>query len=436
MERPLSVSQCNRYIKSLLDESPLLADIYLKGEISNFKGHYASGHFYFTLKDRECSIRAVMFRSYASRVRFTPEDGMTVLVRGQVSVYDRDGVYQVYCREMQPDGAGDLAVAFEQLKQRLAAEGLFDPAHKKPLPRYPGTIGVVTARTGAALQDILNILRRRYPVATVLVRPSLVQGESAAADIASGIRQLDALGLCDVMIVGRGGGSMEDLWCFNDERVARAVYACRTPVISAVGHEVDFTICDFVADLRAPTPSAAAELAVPNAEDLQMQLLAAESRMREKTDSRLDRACARLQNAARLGESMSARLDTLSARVRGYQSHKALSSPGYAVEQYEGRLAAVRDGLWRRMEGRMEGLEHRFSGFAGRLHSLSPLSVLSRGYAIAVKDGVPLISCGQVQPGDRFSLRLSDGKIEAVAAETENIVEKGEAADGGAQYES
>lgn len=413
MERPISVSQCNRYIKSLFDENALLADVYLRGEISNFKGQYASGHFYFTLKDQECAIRAVMFRSYASKVRFTPENGMTVLVRGQVSVYDRDGVYQIYCREMRPDGVGDLALAFEQLKRKLEAEGLFDPAHKKPIPRYPRVIGVVTAKTGAALQDILNILRRRYPAAVVLVRSALVQGESAAADISAGIRQLDALGLCDVMIVGRGGGSLEDLWCFNDERVARAVYACRTPVISAVGHEVDFTICDFVADLRAPTPSAAAELAVPDAGDLQMQLMAAESRMAEKINARLEWLFARLEGAARLEDLMALRLGSLSARVEGYRSHKALSSPAYAIGQYENRLAAMEEALRSKMEGRVQILGHQLAGSAGRLHSLSPFHVLSRGYAIASKDGAALTSQGQVQPGDCFSLRLADGMIEA-----------------------
>ncbi|MDD2955227.1 MAG: exodeoxyribonuclease VII large subunit [Oscillospiraceae bacterium] len=399
-QRPLTVSQCNRYIKSLLDENALLSDITLKGEISNFKGQYASGHFYFTLKDQECSIRAVMFRGYASKVRFTPENGMTVLVRGQVSVYDRDGVYQIYCKEMQPDGVGELALAFEQLKRRLEAEKLFDPARKKPIPRYPRVIGVVTAKTGAALQDILNILRRRYPAAVVLVRSALVQGESAAEDIAAGIRQLDALGLCDVMIVGRGGGSLEDLWCFNDERVARAVYACRTPVISAVGHEVDFTICDFVADLRAPTPSAAAELAAPDVQEVQMRLLEMEGRIKKRLD---------------------AQINTLSARVEGYRSHKALSSPAYAIDRWAGRLESLQRAMGERMGARLEVLEHRFSGIAGRLHSLSPLMVLSRGYAIASKNGEPVTSQAQVQEGDLLELRLKDGRIKASVTEKETV---------------
>lgn len=262
-EQAVTVTQLNRYIKAKLSLDPKLSGLTVKGELSNFKCHQKSGHFYFTLKDEFCAVKAVMFRQNASRVRFAPEDGMKVIVTCSVQVYERDGVYQLYCEAMQPDGIGELYLAFEQRKEKLQKEGLFDPAHKRPLPRYPKRIGVVTSKTGAALQDILNILRRRYPIAEVVLFSALVQGEEAPASIVQGIRSAGKCSDLDVLIVGRGGGSMEDLWAFNDEAVAHAAYDSPVPVVSAVGHEVDFTILDFVADLRAPTPSAAAELCTP-----------------------------------------------------------------------------------------------------------------------------------------------------------------------------
>ena len=334
----LSVSQLNRYIKSLFEQNLQLKDVFIHGEISNFKGQYASGHLYFTLKDKDAAVKAVMFRNFASRIHFTPENGMTVLVRGEVGVYDRDGVYQIYCREMQPDGIGDLSLAFEQLKKKLSSEGLFDPAHKKPIPRFPQVIGIITAKSGAALQDMLNILRRRYPLVTVLVRSVLVQGEKSAADLKAAIRQMDELGLCDLLIIGRGGGSLEDLWSFNDEALAREIFCCRTPIISAVGHEVDFTICDFTADLRAPTPSAAAELAVPDKKELEFQLFSYERQMVQKIENRIHLLEAQFGRQKRVNDSLNGRLSALQAKIEGYQNHQALRSPYYALAQVKARV--------------------------------------------------------------------------------------------------
>lgn len=250
----VTVSQLNRYVKAVLEEDKKLRDLYVRGEISNYTRHFRSGHLYFSLRDATGSIKAVMFKSHAGDLRFEPEDGMAVLVRASVGVYERDGVYQLYITDIQPEGAGAQAVAFEQINKKLTAEGLFAPEHKKPLPAYPRRVGVVTSETGAAIRDIENVLSRRYPLCTLVLSPAVVQGREAPASLIRALKALDRDGGCDVIILGRGGGSAEDLWCFNDEALARAVFAAHTPVISAVGHEVDFTICDFVSDLRAPTP--------------------------------------------------------------------------------------------------------------------------------------------------------------------------------------
>ena len=260
----LTVSQLNRYVKSRMDADENLYNVFLVGEISNFTNHYKTGHFYFSLKDEEAQIKAVMFRGNAAKVKFRVENGLRVIIRGRVSLYEAAGSYQVFVDDMQPDGTGALQLAFEQLKEKLQSEGLFAEAHKKPIPKYPERIGVITSETGAAIQDILNVLGRRYPLAEVILAPVLVQGEEAPNQLISAVDQFNRLNCADVLIIGRGGGSAEDLWAFNDEGLARAVYRSNIPVISAVGHETDFTICDFVADLRAPTPSAAAELAAPN----------------------------------------------------------------------------------------------------------------------------------------------------------------------------
>lgn len=409
----LSVSQLNRYIKSLLEQNPQLRDVFVRGEISNFKGQYASGHFYFTLKDQEAAVKVVMFRSFASKVHFTPENGMTVLIRGEVSVYDRDGVYQIYCHEMQPDGVGDLSLAFEQLKKKLSEEGLFDPAHKKAIPRFPQIIGIITAKTGAALQDMLNILRRRYPSVVVLVRSVLVQGEKSAADLCDAVAQMDTLGLCDVLIVGRGGGSLEDLWSFNDENLARAIFRCKTPVISAVGHEVDYTICDFVADLRAPTPSAAAELAVPDQKDLQFQLLSYERQMEQQIENKIDILQTRFGQQKRMTDSMRSLLRTLQTKIQSYENHRALRSAYYSIAGAQMKMDHMKAKLASSMGTVLEKAEGQLAKNAGMLDSFSPLKVLDRGYCIATKNRKTVYTVGQLQVGDPVQLRMSDGTVSA-----------------------
>ena len=264
----LTVTQLNEYIKGILDHDPRLTDVYLRGEISNFKNHYSTGHYYFTLKDEGGMIRAIMFRSSAVKLAFLPEDGMKVVAHGRISAFVRDGQYQIYCDSMEPDGIGALYIAYEQLKRKLEAEGLFDPSRKKPLPKIPSRVGIITSATGAAIRDMINVCGRRFPFAELVLYPSLVQGPDAPAQLIDGVRYFNEKQSVDVIIIGRGGGSIEDLWAFNNEDLAREIAASAIPVISAVGHETDFTICDFVADRRAPTPSAAAELAVPETEEL------------------------------------------------------------------------------------------------------------------------------------------------------------------------
>ena len=333
----ITVGQLNRYVKSLLEGNPHLADVYISGEISNFTNHYKSGHLYLSLKDDQALVKAVMFRGAASRLKFTPENGMKVIVRARVSLYEKDGAYQIYIEEMQPDGVGALQLAYEQLKARLAAEGLFDESRKRPLPRYPSRIGVITSPTGAAVRDILNILGRRYPLAEVVMVPVLVQGDGAPPQLCRALQLLNERQAADVIIIGRGGGSIEELWAFNDERVARAVAGSRIPVISAVGHETDFTICDFAADLRAPTPSAAAELAVPDQNELQVRLLHLRQRAAAAAEHRL-------------------REDT--QRLLHLRQKRCLASPLYAVEEQGMRL----DYLTRRFSGRRRCGSGRGSG--------------------------------------------------------------------------
>ena len=409
----LSVSQLNRYVKSILEQNLPLRDVFIRGEISNFKGQYASGHLYFTLKDKDASIKAVMFRSHASQIRFTPENGMTVLVRGEVNVFERDGVYQIYCREMQPDGIGDLSLAFEQLKKKLSAEGLFDPAHKRPIPPFPQVIGIITAKTGAALQDMLNVLSRRYPSVVVLVRSVLVQGEKSAADLRAAVRQMDELGLCDLLIIGRGGGSLEDLWSFNDEGLAREIFRCKTPVISAVGHEVDFTICDFVADLRAPTPSAAAELAVPDTIELQSRLFSLERQMQEKIESRIRLLESRFGSHKRIADSVGVRLMQMEEKLKGFQNHQALKTPYYTIEKAQTKLNQQKEQLIDRMMQRLEKDSNRLVKNVGMLDSLSPFKVLGRGYTAVSMNGKHIVSVKEVKCDDIVDLRFADGSTKA-----------------------
>ena len=387
------VAEVNQLVKQLLDGEPMLQNIYVRGELSNYK-MYPSGHHYFTLKDADGALRCVMFRGQASRLRFRPENGMPVIARGRITVFPRDGAYQLYCDALTPEGAGDLAVAFEQLKAKLHAEGLFDPAHKKPLPRYPQRIAVVTSAAGAAVHDMIRILRRRYPIAKVILLPVRVQGAEAPPEIAGAIRYADRWKIGDVIITGRGGGSMEDLWAFNDERVARAIYDCETPIISAVGHEPDVTISDFVADARASTPSNAAEIAVPDQMELLRWLRGAGDRMVQCETGRLEAARQRLDNLA---------------------SKRVVRDQLAYVQDKRMELAHLQQRLGDLSGALLSRRRQRFSALAAALDAMSPLKVLGRGYAVArSQDGTILKSGREVAPGDRVSVTLSEGGFDAV----------------------
>ncbi len=393
--RVYSVSQINFYIKSLLDNDPHLSTVFMTGEISNLKDHYSSGHIYLSLKDERSVINAVMFAGNARRLRFRPANGMKVICRGHVGVYEPSGHYQLYIEAMQPDGVGELAIAFEQLKNSLAAKGLFEQSRKKPLPKFPKTVGVITSPTGAAVQDIRNILFRRFPGVDIVMCPVLVQGEDAPAQLVSAVKRLGKYRLCDVIIIGRGGGSAEDLWAFNSEELAYAIYDCPIPVISAVGHETDFTICDFVSDMRAPTPSAAAELAVPDKSELMSYYESQLRYVRYAMDSKL-------RAAANLNLNLRRRL--------------SVASPQEKIARYAERyatIAAVTDKL---MSQTVYSKSGALKALASKLEELNPIAVLSRGYSIAEKDGEIISSITQLKPGDDFTLRLSDGELRATAA--------------------
>lgn len=393
MERQvLSVGQINDYIKNKLDNDPGLRNIAIRGELSNYKV-YPSGHHYFTIKDETGAMKCVMFKSAALRLRFRPENGMKVIAMGSVTVYVRDGVYQLYCTGMVMDGIGDLYAAFEQLKSKLAAQGLFDPAHKKPLPKLPGTIGIVTSSAGAAVHDMLRILRKRYPLTQVKLLPVRVQGVEAPAEIAGAIYYANQHSLADLLIVGRGGGSIEDLWAFNDELVARAIYDSRIPVISAVGHEPDVTISDFVADLRAATPSNAAELAVPDQDALRQNLDEMHSAMAIAMQTKINRAGERLAN-------LSGR-PVLKSPLASFESRRR------ALEFLENRLVSAQSGNVARNR-------QRFVAQVSKLDAMSPLKVLTRGYAmVAREDGAIVRSVSDVKPKEPIAVRVSDGTIVA-----------------------
>ena len=387
-----SISQITEYIKDQIDMDLLLQNFWLRGEVSNFKAHY-SGHFYMTLKDEKCVIRAVMFKSDAEKVKFMPHDGMKVIVRGRVSVYEAAGSYQLYVQDMKADGIGDLAAAYEQMKKKLSAEGLFDQQRKRPLPLYPEVVGVVTSPTGAAVQDICNILGRRFPYARVNLYPTAVQGEQAPMQIINAIAYFNKQSLADVLVVGRGGGSIEDLWAFNDEGVARAIAGSNIPVISAVGHETDFTIADFVADLRAPTPSAAAEMAVPDTVDLLDRLAAVQDKMEMMIQGQLDEG----RNA--LGRMNT---DRIFDRFLKDVSDKQLT------------LDDMIDTILNAVERTILAKKEQCGTVATRLGSLSPLATLARGYAIVQQNGNDIVrSTKQVSKQDEITIRLQDGKIGA-----------------------
>ncbi len=389
-ERIFSVTELNNYIKDRLDNDPVLAAVLVRGELSNYKV-YPSGHHYFTLKDETGALRCVMFRSSASKLKFRPEGGMKVIISGRVTVYPRDGAYQLYADSITPEGAGDLALAFEQLKEKLSKEGLFDPAHKKPIPPYPTRVAVVTSSAGAAVHDIIRVAGKRWPMAKIILLPVRVQGEEAPPEIAGAVRYASRYAIADVMIVGRGGGSMEDLWAFNDERVARAVYDCEIPVISAVGHEPDVTICDFVADLRAATPSNGAELGVPDSAETAEYI--------DSLGVRADRAVARKIAEYRRN------LDLLSSR-------RVMQSPKYYVDDRRTALENIRVRIASAAQKDLSGARHGFAALAAKLDAMSPLKVLGRGYAIArTADGTVVRTKNDVASGDRITLRLKEDEI-------------------------
>lgn len=390
--RVLSVSQINFYIKSIIENDGSLQFVLVTGEISNLTVHQRSGHIYLSLKDSNSVISAVMFAGNARRLKFRLENGMKVICRGRISVYEPSGRYQLYIEDMQPDGVGALTLAFEQLKKSLAQKGLFDNAHKKPLPKFPKTIGVITSPTGAAVQDITNIIRRRFPSADIVLAPVLVQGESAPEQLVRAVNKFSASKIADVVIIGRGGGSAEDLWAFNDEQLAYAVYNCETPIISGVGHETDFTICDFVADVRASTPSAAAELAVPDRQELMSYYF----KQKQYISAMLDR-----------------KIKTAQLRFENQQRRMSASSPKLKAEQLEKQLSAKSEKLTRFMNIYISNKENKLIAAKGKLDGLNPLNVLNRGYAIAEKDEKIITSSKQLKDGDDFTVILSDGKINA-----------------------
>ncbi|WP_449075996.1 exodeoxyribonuclease VII large subunit [Ruminococcus sp.] len=390
--RVLSVSQINFYIKSIIENDGSLQFVLVTGEISNLTVHQRSGHIYLSLKDSNSVISAVMFAGNARRLRFRLENGMKVICRGRISVYEPSGRYQLYIEDMQPDGVGALTLAFEQLKKSLAQKGLFDNAHKKPLPKFPKTIGVITSPTGAAVQDITNIIRRRFPSADIVLAPVLVQGESAPEQLVRAVNKFSASKIADVVIIGRGGGSAEDLWAFNDEQLAYAVYNCETPIISGVGHETDFTVCDFVADVRASTPSAAAELAVPDRQELMSYYF----KQKQYISAMLDR-----------------KIKTAQLRLENQQRRMSASSPKLKAEQLEKQLSAKSEKLTRFMNIYISDKENKLIAAKGKLDGLNPLNVLNRGYAIAEKDEKIITSSKQLKNGDGFTVILSDGKINA-----------------------
>ena len=396
----VSVSQLNEYIRGKLDGDALLSGIAVRGELSNYKV-YPSGHHYFTLKDEASSLKCVMFKSSAVRLRFRPENGMKVIAMGKISVYPRDGVYQLYCASMAMDGIGDRYAACAQLKAKLSPQGLFDPAHKKPLPKYPGTIGIVTSSAGAAVHDMLRILRKRYPLTRVLLLPVRVQGAEAPGEIAAAIRYANHYQLADLLIVGRGGGSIEDLWAFNDEQVAHAIYDSRIPVISAVGHEPDVTISDYVADLRAATPSNAAELAVPDQDALRQNL---------------DSMCMAMTTA------LTRQVKAARQHLQVLSGSPALQSPTGYLEQRRKSLELLQNRLVSAETRTVERTNRQFIELTSKLDAMSPLKVLTRGYALVRReDGMVLKSVRQVEPGERIKVSLSDGSLTAAVTEKENV---------------
>ncbi|WP_078545829.1 exodeoxyribonuclease VII large subunit [Litchfieldia alkalitelluris] len=442
-KRYLTVTALTKYIKRKFDYDPHLQDIWIRGEISNFKSH-SRGHMYFTIKDENARIQAVMFSSQNRSIQFKPEDGMKVLIRGEVTVYEPAGGYQIYVKEMQPDGIGNLYLAYEELKNRLASEGLFDEKYKKSLPLYPETIGVITSPTGAAVRDILTTIKRRYPIGKVIIFPALVQGTNAAASIAKSISLANQMNNVDVLIVGRGGGSIEELWAFNEEIVAKTIFQSDIPIISAVGHETDFTIADFVADLRAPTPTAAAELAVPHIVELAERITVRQARllrtMKEKITLQHDRLQSLQKSYAfrfpkNLYVQKEQQLDRIYDKflVESYRNikdkqelYKTLSlrlkyqHPEEKLLKANEQLLSVEKVLQKEIKNLLKHYNHTFQANVSKLNALSPLKIMERGYSLAYdQEGALLKSVNTIEAGDSVRVRLQDGQLDCQVLKVE-----------------
>lgn len=402
MERALiTVTQLNKYVKSLIDGDFNLKTVFVQGEISNLKINSFSGHIYFTLKDANANVKAVMFKSYASRLRFLLEEGMQVICNGSVTVYERDGAYQLYVSDIQPNGAGSIAIAFEQLKSKLSNEGLFDNERKRPIPKFPKKIAVITSATGAAVQDMISVIGRRWPLATLVMCPVKVQGSDASIHLVDSLNKVNSLTDCDVIIIGRGGGSTEDLWCFNDEMLARTIANSKIPVISAVGHETDFTICDFVADLRAPTPSAAAELAVPDISEI----------------SNIIKTCVH-----RMNNTVNSYVNILSNRLSSLIECKSLTDPFNTVNQYSLRLDNLKSRLDNKFLKSNSEYLNKLTSLTAKLDALNPAKTLLRGYSITKKDNVIVKSVNTLSKNDKIQILLSDGKANCTVDNVERNI--------------
>lgn len=393
---PKTILEINNYIKGLVEEEAILQDVFAIGEISNFKNHYATGHFYLTLKDADSEIRAVMFRSYARKLKFVPKDGMKVIIHGRVGVYQQAGTYQLYIDNMYPDGVGDLHVAYEQLKEKLSKEGLFDAEKKKSIPKFPNTIGIITSSTGAAIRDIIKVSTSRFPCAKLVLYPSLVQGNDAPNELIKGIEYFNIVNNVDVIIIGRGGGSIEDLWAFNSEQLARAIYASKIPVISAVGHEIDYTICDFVADARAATPSHAAEMATPDIKEINIKLQEFNKRALNSI----------LEN-----------INSYKAIVEDLANSKCLSKPTAMLDIPNLKLTNASEKLLSAFQSNLNKNKAAFINLNSKLSALNPMAVISRGYgAVFDKDNKIVKKVEDINIGDEISIKISNGEINATVS--------------------
>ena len=399
-----TVAGVNEYIKNLIENNQTLTDIYVKGEISNFTNH-KTGHFYFTVKDDKSVLKAVMFGG-SSKVKFMPENGMKVILRGRISLFVRDGQYQIYCEDIEPDGLGSLYIAFEQLKAKLESEGLFDARYKKPLPKIPLRIGIITSPTGAAIRDMINIITRRFAMAKIILFPALVQGANAPQQLAVGIKYFNATNMVDVIIIGRGGGSIEDLWAFNDENLARIVFASQIPVISAVGHETDFTICDFIADLRAPTPSAAAELAVPDTFELKRKI----KNVKDRIELLIE-----------------VKIENLRDKVEKYKNANVMKNPMNIIDDKKMNILHIEKNMISRMQLILSDKKSQFVGYSSKIEALNPLSVLTRGYSVVYQgeDKKIIKKLADVDIKSEISVKLSDGVIDAVVTGKRGVTKNG-----------